>query len=395
MSLFTPVSGLAGGSLIGLAASTLLVANGDILGFSGIISSVTTCTTPVAIQQAFSSKNQQWKIVFVSSFLITSHLFANFAPEFLTTNANDAVHVASQGHSISDIGYALAGFLVGFGTKLGNGCTSGHGICGLARFSIRSLAAVLTFMATGIITTTFILPSLTTNNVLLIGTKEHEATFYPTKGSMLFSHVNTVVAGLIAGSIVLLQSKKTRRKNKTTDDATAASSLILEQKKQIIQKKKLLVAAFCGSLSSIGLAISGMIHREKVLGFLDMKGFQRGEYDPTLIMVMGGGLVVSAFGYHWVKGFSYFGNEKALTCPLVGGDDASADADSDVIQFNVPTNKRIDAKLVLGSALFGIGWGLAGICPGPALYLAAAGFPKVLIYWWPSNIVGSVIAKQF
>ena len=95
------------------------MANGDILGFSGIISSVTTCTTPVAIQQAFSSKNQQWKIVFVSSFLITSHLFANFAPEILTTNANDAVHVASQDHSIlSDIGYALAGFLVGFGTKV-------------------------------------------------------------------------------------------------------------------------------------------------------------------------------------------------------------------------------------------------------------------------------------
>ncbi len=94
----------------GLAASTLLVVNGDILGFSGIISSVTT-----APKKAFSSKSQQWKIVFVSAFSITSNLFANFAPESFTK-----IDSASQNHSISSINYVLAagGFLVGFGTKV-------------------------------------------------------------------------------------------------------------------------------------------------------------------------------------------------------------------------------------------------------------------------------------
>jgi hypothetical protein len=94
----------------GLAASTLLVVNGDILGFSGIISSVTT-----APKKAFSSTSQQWKIVFVSAFLITSNLFANFAPQSYTK-----IDSASQNHSISSISYVLAagGFLVGFGTKV-------------------------------------------------------------------------------------------------------------------------------------------------------------------------------------------------------------------------------------------------------------------------------------
>ena len=140
-------------------------------------------------------------------------------------------------------------------------------------------------------------------------------------------------AGLV--TITLFQSKIEKLSLHDTTDA------FLEQKKQVVDKKKLFVAAFCGSLSSIGLAVSGMIKPEKILSFLDMKGFQRGSYDPTLIMVMGGGLAVNALGYHYVEGFDYFGNEKALACPLVAGDTDSA-------KFNVPTNKVINAKLLVG-----------------------------------------------
>jgi hypothetical protein len=185
-------------------------------------------------------------------------------------------------------------------------------------------------MTTGIVTTTFVLPL--TSKFLLISAKEHETTFYPTKGSTFFS--NVIVAAACLVTIVLFRSEIQNLSSHDTTDA------FLKQKKQVVDKKKLYVAAFCGSLSSIGLAVSGMIKPEKILSFLDMKGFQRGYYDPTLIMVMGGGLAVSALGYHYVEGFDYFGNDKALACPLVG--------DTDSVKFNVPTNKEIDAKLLLG-----------------------------------------------
>ena len=91
----------------GLASAILLVVNGDILGFSGIINSVST-----APQQVFSSTSQQWKIVFISTFFITSNLFDKFAPESVTRSA------AVEGHSVSAIGYVLSGILCGFGTTV-------------------------------------------------------------------------------------------------------------------------------------------------------------------------------------------------------------------------------------------------------------------------------------
>ena len=79
-------------------------------------------------------------------------------------------------------------------------------------------------------------------------------------------------------------------------------------------------------------------------------------------------------------------NAKALECPLSQKDTVG--------QFNVPTSKIIDSNLILGEALFGIGWGIAGLCPGPAMFLAFAGYPNVLFRFWPSFFVGSYLAEQ-
>lgn len=62
--------------------------------------------------------------------------------------------------------------------------------------------------------------------------------------------------------------------------------------------------------------------------------------------------------------------------------------------FDVPTNQVIDFNLIFGEALFGLGWGAAGLCPGPAMFLAFAGYPNVLLRWWPSFFVGSLLAEQ-
>ena len=80
-------------------------------------------------------------------------------------------------------------------------------------------------------------------------------------------------------------------------------------------------------------------------------------------------------------------NTKALSCPL--------SQKSSTGHFSVPTNKVIDYKLIVGEAIFGLGWGMGGLCPGPAMFLACVGYPNVLLRWFPSFFVGSYIAEKF
>ena len=127
MNNFTPLSALAGGVLIGLASVWLLAANGRIAGISGILHGFF----------AQPPGDRGWRIAFLGGLLAAGFLWLAFVP------------VVSQDRSL--IAMALAGLLVGFGTRLGGGCTSGHGVCGLGRLSQRSLVAVMVFMATGML----------------------------------------------------------------------------------------------------------------------------------------------------------------------------------------------------------------------------------------------------
>lgn len=160
----------------------------------------------------------------------------------------------------------------------------------------------------------------------------------------------------------------------------------MRRKKEANDLKKLPFAAAAASIFAAGLAVSGMVRQQKIYGFLDMRGIFEGYYDATLILVMGGGLVVSAAGYHWVEGFNYFKNDKTISCPI------SQNAPGG--KFDLPQKKDIDAPLVLGAAIFGVGWGLGGLCPGPALFVASSGFTQPLFYWWPSNFLGVLTAIQ-
>jgi uncharacterized membrane protein YedE/YeeE len=135
---FTPWSALAGGLLIGLAAAALIVFNGRIAGISGIIGQLlqgSTWAAPTA---------WGWRATFVAGLLAAPWLYQQFAPlPAMQMPGSPWVIVA-------------AGLLVGFGTRLGSGCTSGHGVCGLSRLSLRSLVATLTFMAAGVLTVTLV-----------------------------------------------------------------------------------------------------------------------------------------------------------------------------------------------------------------------------------------------
>lgn len=131
MENFTPVASTIGGVLIGLSASMMLLLHGRITGISGILGGLLD-------RRAGDSL---WRLLFILGLGTGGGLFAFLAPDIVADDlGRTPVFIVS------------AGLLVGFGTRLGSGCTSGHGICGLTRFSPRSLVAVLTFMTTGAIT---------------------------------------------------------------------------------------------------------------------------------------------------------------------------------------------------------------------------------------------------
>ncbi|CAI0820388.1 MULTISPECIES: YeeE/YedE family protein [Serratia] len=111
---------------------------------------------------------------------------------------------------------------------------------------------------------------------------------------------------------------------------------------------KLLFALLSGVIFGLGLIIAGMANPAKVVAFLDITG----RWDPSLALVMVGAIAVAAPAFLWAR-------HRQRT--LLGE------------EMQIPTNRRLDRRLLVGSALFGIGWGMAGICPGPAWVLAGAG----------------------
>ncbi len=140
MHNFTPISALLGGVLLGVASVWLLAANGRIAGISGIVHGI--FSPPVGPRDAQAGPHEaRWQAWFVSGLLVAG----------LAWQAAGAPVPLREGFPLGWA--AAAGLLVGFGTRMGAGCTSGHGVCGLGRLSARSLVAVMVFMATGMIAT--------------------------------------------------------------------------------------------------------------------------------------------------------------------------------------------------------------------------------------------------
>lgn len=130
-----------------------------------------------------------------------------------------------------------------------------------------------------------------------------------------------------------------------------------------------LLSLIAGTIFGAGLAISDMVNPERVQNFFDLAG----SWDPTLLFVMGGALAATAIGYRLVF---------ARGTPLAAG------------EFNLPTLKQIDLPLVGGAAVFGLGWGIAGFCPGPAIAALVSWQPKVWLFV-ASMAAGTIAAKMW
>jgi uncharacterized membrane protein YedE/YeeE len=120
----------------------------------------------------------------------------------------------------------------------------------------------------------------------------------------------------------------------------------------------ILASLLCGFIFGSGLVISGMVQTTKVLGFLDVFAIPSGHWDPTLIVVMAAGVAVTGIGYALVR----------PRTPVFAA------------QNHWPMGRDIDWPLLTGAALFGIGWGLVGLCPGPAIADLATASPGVIVF---------------
>jgi uncharacterized protein len=133
--------------------------------------------------------------------------------------------------------------------------------------------------------------------------------------------------------------------------------------------RRLLPSFFCGLLFALGLVVSGMTSTANVVGFLDVRAWK-----PGLMLVMMGAILVFAPTYWFLT--------KKLTAPMFAK------------SFSKLPEQRLDARLLVGAALFGVGWGLGGYCPGPALVAAGSGAPQAILFT-VAMLVGLAIPDWF
>ena len=233
---------------------------------------------------------------------------------------------------------AVAGLATGLGTGLANGCTSGHGICGLSRLSPGSLAAVCVFMACGcataVLSGTPAALGLPPGSGVLPGPE-------PLPAAAASALAAAALALALGSAAVALAARRF--------GAGGAECAPL----------RLLGDLVVGAVAGLGLAVSGMGNPARVAGFLAVG--QGAAWDPSLMFVMGGAIAVALPGFQLVQA--------RLAQPLVAP------------RFDLPAtswNSEGLARLVGGSALFGVGWGLSGLCPGPML-LQLGGHPTLAL----------------
>jgi len=323
--------GLLGGLLLGSSATAFLFFTGKITGISGICEGVV------------KSDGADWNISYLSGLGVAGMILGNI-------RGSEAFFGSPSDYSVPVI--ITAGLLTGFGTRLAKGCTSGHGLCGLPRRSPRSLSAVGTFMLTGAITATLTrLPSI---HSLLTSTKVFSA--LNLDNPLLYVAPTAAVIGLAVVKNMTSKSSKPSACNWSTHLVSFGSALLF----------------------GLGLGYSGMCSTDRVLSFLDFSG--AAGWDPTLAAVLGGGVCVTALT------FPYF---HASGCTSVC---TAQKLDQAIKMGFCPENCKIDWQLIVGSALFGIGWGLFGACPGPALVSFGAGVSASSVFV-PSMLAGMMLLE--
>ena len=314
----TIINSIIGGAIMALASSLHLYLQGKMTGVSGLLFKCLTLTD-------FS-----YNFAFIMGMLFMSAFIKCFFNPLAKPKTVDApTFLETTSKFVGDLslpGFIMAGFLVGFGAKMANGCTSGHGVCGLPRLSKRSIVAILIFMIFGMMIATirYYIPFLRPNSYAFNVWEES------------YIYYLALFTSLIGFGLNLWNSFKTGIKDKVRD---------------------ILVSFLIGSLFSFGLIQSGMLQRHVVIEFLTIGRV----WNIQLAFVLGAAVGINFFTFNFIL--------NKITRPRYKE------------KYDLPTSTTVDNKLCVGAAIFGIGWGLSGICPGPAILTCYLYCPQIIAFF--------------
>ena len=294
---------------------------------------------------------QLYKPVLLFSFALTILCIEGqqYAKDIIVESPSSALPITTP------LAQTLGGLFVGYGTHLAGGCELGHGVCGFGRGSSRSVYAFGVFLLTGICTTCWM-----TTKTSIIGncTEGWLRTDIPAS--------QNEALGLLLFFIMIV--------------TTAFSFLVLPDP----PLQKVPAAVFSGALFACGLAASQWILPSRLFGFFNVYGILHGNWDLNFVLAWSAAIMTSFVSYRYIPDDStHVPKDQCLTKPICG------------TEFAIPANAKVDEDLLYGSALFGVGAGLSGLCPGSALYLAVAGDWRVIMYHWPAFIVGVHAAQLY
>jgi len=344
---FTPHHALGGGLRLGCAVVCKLGLTGRVLGVSG------------AFKGLARGAREPWRVAFLGG----------LAAAGVVAREIGAIDASASTAMVSSARAACAGLLVGVGTAMGRGCTSGHGIVGNSRLSVRSMVYTLVFMASGALSATM----FDTNGALGVSSTHHVlgrgATFAEPADVALWIRVGAASVCAFAAAWMYIKSAI-----KTTTSGEGKKSDDDGPSRATRHAIDVAVDGAAGVVFGLGLAVSGMMSPAKVSGFLS---FTKESFDPSLMFVMGGAMAVTMLGMRVSGAHSGLGKP---TCSYNS--------------FDFTTNTKIDRPLLLGGVLFGTGWGLAGVCPGPAVVAAVATPSAELVHWLVALCVGVVLHER-
>jgi uncharacterized membrane protein YedE/YeeE len=339
---FAPWPSLGGGCLIGVGASVLLAFNGRIAGCSGFYKVLMRDLPAVAGGTSDKIKaNWAYQAVFLAGFLATGLAGYQVHPTAFTS-------LETQQPTMTTM--FVAGLCVGLGTHLGNGCTSGHGICGIARFSKRSLFATCVFFGMAVVTAVVTRQALGDVFYVPLETLTSWNDSYPS----LIAFMGAIVFLLILSVLRIYQTKGTAPMQSFQELlSTIGSSVIF----------------------AVGLILAEMTNPDRIRNFMDIgalvgeSDFNRSSsgWDPSLLCVFAAALFTALVLFRLAL---------RRAKPYVA------------CEFDLPSNSSIDQQLVIGAFLFGVGYG-GGICPGPGLLGLGSGKP-VFFLWFVGLTLGQL-----
>ncbi|KAJ6623529.1 hypothetical protein B0H10DRAFT_1786205 [Mycena sp. CBHHK59/15] len=261
----------------------------------------------------------------------------------------------------------LSGFLVGVGSKMANGCTSGHMIAGISRFSLRSITATAAFFSAGIITARLL------HGDFLPAPSPDWALGATGKALLAFQAIPFIISTLL---YIFVRSRFIKRTRSTFQQLSQAPSKPEDTvtKGQPSHPMLRLVASLSTSFEfALALRLSNLTEPIRVISFLLLPSHEA--FDPSLAFLALGALPLAIFLYQFARGSEQ---------PRLGGN------------WSVPKGGQVDTKLIIGATLFGIGWGLSGLCPGPGIVnlgraLTGASNPVPMLGWLAAVVGGGYL----